>query len=445
MMLRKLQLCVFASLTCCLVTATATAQTSGNKLINTIPYLYGSDGLTLPNPFHEAHFTGSSLENFTPLNSALASQLVLLQGSSPASGFTYAFDQSLGVYTLSTQNFGPILTERAETIGRHKFLLGFSYQYFNFDTIDGIDLKKIPSVFTHEPDTGPGGTPAAYEADYITSNNSISLTLNQYTTFVTFGITKNLDISAAIPIVSTRFRVDSDATIHRMQPTYVGCGGPGIPGICHYFDPNDRANSVEKDFPGSGTASGLGDITIRVKGTVWKGERAAFAAAADVRTPTGDESNFLGSGAVGFKPFAAFSYHYKRVSPEVNVGYQWNGSSVLAGDVRTGAKQRLPNQFFYAVGASVGAAKYLSFAFDLLGQRVISGERVFLGSYTDALGQSSPSTNIGKGSYNMTNGAVGFRVSPADKLLITANLLFKLDDGGLRANVVPLVGFSYTF
>ena len=423
----------------------ASAQTPSSDLINVIPYIYGSNGLTLPNPFHEAHFSGSSLENFTPLNTALATQLILLPSSSPASGFTYSFDQSLGVYTASTQNFGPILTERAETIGRHKFLVGFSYQYFNFDTIDGIDLKRIPSVFTHEPDTGPGGVPEPYEDDYITTNNSISLTLNQYTTFATFGVTKDLDVSVAIPIVTTRLRVDSDATIHRIQEEYLGCGGPGVLGVCHYFDPNDKVNSTQKDFPGSGTASGLGDVTVRVKGTVWKGEQAAFAVAADVRTPTGDEKNFLGSGAVGFKPFAIFSYHYKRISPQVNVGYQWNGSSLLAGDVRTGEKSRLPNQFFYAVGASVGATKHLSFAFDLLGQRVLDGDRVFLGTFTDVLGQTSPSTSVRKASYNVTNGAVGLRVSPVNGLLITANMIAKLDDGGLRAKVVPLVGLSYTF
>ena len=439
---KRLLLCAVVGATMCLTNASA--QDNSN-LINVIPNLYGPDGLTLPNPFHQAHFSGSSLENFTPLNSALASQLILLPSSSPASGFTYNFDQSLGVWTLSTQNFGPILTERAETIGRHKFFVGFSYQYFDFDSIDGIDLKNIPSVFTHETDTGPGGVPEPYEDDYITTKNSVSLKLNQYTTFFTFGLTKNVDVSVALPILNVRLSMNSDATIHRIQEEYLGCGGPGVLGVCHYFDPNDRAGSIEKNFPGSGTASGLGDVTIRAKGTVWKGERGAFALAADLRTPTGDENNFLGAGAVGFKPFAAFSYHFKRVSPEFNVGYQWNGSSVLAGDVRTGLKRRLPSQFFYAVGASVGATKHVSFAFDLLSQRVIDGERLSLGTYTDVLDQTSPTTTVRTASYNITNGSAGIRISPVDKLLFTLNVLFKLDDGGLRANVVPLAGVSYTF
>ncbi len=424
---------------------TGRAQTASNNLIDVIPYLYGPNGLTLPNPFHQAHFQGSSLENFTPLNSAIATQLILLPTTSPASGFTYSFDQSLGVFTLSTQNFGPILTERAETVGRHKFAFGFSYQYYNFDSIDGINLHNIPSVFTHEPGTGPGGAVEPYESDYISTQNSISLTMNQYTTFFTFGITKNLDVSLVVPFVNNRLRVDSFATINRIQQEYLGCGGPGVLGYCHYFDPNNKAGSTQKDFAGSSSASGIGDVTVRVKATVWKGEHSALAVAGDLRTPTGNETNFLGSGAVGFKPFVAYSYHYKRFSPEVNVGYQWNGSSILAGDVRTGVKKSLPNQFFYAVGASVGATKHLSFAFDLLGQRVINGQQVVLGSYTDALGRKVPTTQVTTNSYNITNGSFGFRVSPLNGLLFTANLLVKLDSGGLRAKTVPLVGLSYTF
>jgi hypothetical protein len=40
--------------------------------------------------------------------------------------------------------------------------------------------------------------------------------------------------------------------------------------------------------------------------------------------------------------------------------------------------------------------------------------------------------------------AAGGKYSPHGNLL-TGNVQFKLDDGGLRAKVVPLVGISYTF
>ena len=69
-----------------------------------------------------------------------------------------------------------------------------AYQYFKFNKIDGIDLKNIPVVFSHEQQTG-----AEYEQDVISARNSISFNINQYTAVATFGLTDRLDISAAIP------------------------------------------------------------------------------------------------------------------------------------------------------------------------------------------------------------------------------------------------------
>jgi len=57
----------------------------------------------------------------------------------PASGFIFSFNPSLGVITRETENFGPILTERADTIGKHKLFVGFSYQYF-------ISIKRTGSI-----------------------------------------------------------------------------------------------------------------------------------------------------------------------------------------------------------------------------------------------------------------------------------------------------------
>ena len=73
----------------------------------------------------------------------------------------------------------------------------------------------------------------------------------------------------------------------------------------------------------------------------------------DVRLPTGDEMNLLGSGAAGLQPFAIWSATYGRVSPHVNAGYRWNGSSVLAGNPATGESGHFPDQVSYALGADV--------------------------------------------------------------------------------------------
>ncbi len=47
------------------------------------------------------------------------------------------------------------------------------------------------------------------------------------------------------------------------------------------------------------------------------------------------------------------------------------------------------------------------------------------------------------GGYNVNNFAVGVKANPWRNLLVLGNLTIKLDDGGLRAPVVPLVGVSY--
>jgi len=99
------------------------AQDSG-KLALLIPGLFGPSGLKVDSQArlpdgstHSAHFNSAFQAEFTQFNIALASQLAAVPLPTPASGFTYTFDSSLGVFQRSTQSFGPILAERAETIG----------------------------------------------------------------------------------------------------------------------------------------------------------------------------------------------------------------------------------------------------------------------------------------------------------------------------------------
>jgi hypothetical protein len=206
--------------------------------------------------------------------------------------------------------------------------------------------------------------------------------------------------------------------------------------------------------------------------------------AADLRLPTGDEQNFLGSGTFGFTPFAVFSYA-ARVSPHVNVGYEVNGNSVLAGQIippqpvglpanitvpSTYTKGHLPNQFLYSGGVDVIVVpKRLAGTFDLIGQRVISAERatVTTQSFLGPCGPSglapldpansngyctSPAANVSqpalsetRGSFNITSASLGAKLRISDKFIVFGNALIKLDSGGLRAKVVPLVGASFSF
>ena len=127
-----------------------------------------------------------------------------------ASGFTYELDPTLGVFKRSTQSFGPILAERAETIGKGKFSLGFSYQRFTFDTLEGVNLDQVPAVFTHD-DPASGG-----RADIVTTLNSIDTRVGQATAFFTSACSTGVDLSVAVPLVSVEMDVASEASVQRI-------------------------------------------------------------------------------------------------------------------------------------------------------------------------------------------------------------------------------------
>jgi hypothetical protein len=447
-----------------------------------LPNLYGPYGLVLPNPTHAAHFNSTFQTNFSALNSAIATQLTLLPLTSPASGFTYQFDESTGVYTRSAETFGPVLTERAETIGRHKLYLGASLQRFRFDKIDGIPLHNLPVVFSHQENTGPASAAEPFETQFISTDNSLDLKINQFTFFANYGLTDHFDISIAIPLLEVGFNATSYATINRTAHTeplgfvngqFVLCCSDGPP-FAHFFDPNDRQGSLKHTFsnnpsarrapaldpntdglysnPSKNTASGLGDIVFRFKAGVLRSDRMSLALLTDLRIPTGDERNFLGSGAYGVKPFVALSARAGKLTPHFNVGYQWNGSSLLSGNITTGSKDTLPGFAFFSAGTDVGVWRRLTLAADYLGQELINAPTVSRSTFTSVLplattGQTGTFATIqeSKRTYNQSSAAFGFKYNLFGQLLLTGNLLVALNDGGLRERVVPLVGLSYAF
>ena len=406
---------------------TGVGNCGGSKNVGCVlPNIYnGDDGIRLPRATpgeHEAHFleTSGYTQNFLPLNKAIATQLALLPIVSPASGFTYSFDKSTGAHTRTAQSFGPVYSERGETIGRKKVFFGFNYQRFHFDKIDGQDLHNLPGLLTHVP------TGRALQ-DLMLTKNDFDLKMNQFTIFGTVGITDRLDISVAVPIVDVRFNATATARIFRVPSGAVVCpGGSGTP--CHFFDINDRVNSTSKTFSNSASATGIGDVTIRVKHNVVRTDNVALSILADIRTPSGNEKNFLGSGAAGFKPFAALTLKKGFLTPHFNLGYQWNGKSLLAGSLVTGQKASLPSQFFYTVGTDIGMGKRITLVTDLLGQRLFDTSQVAPGTVTNG-GNTLGILKFQNTSLGLNNFAGGVKVNIAGELLITANVLVRLDKG----------------
>jgi hypothetical protein len=463
--------------------------TSSSKLVCVIPQVYGSYGLgsgatapLLANG-HQAHFEGDFVSSFGPINEAVGIQVSQLPIASPSSGISFVYDPSLKTFAASTEEtLGPILGERASTIGRRKLYVAFSFQYFNFDSIDGQSTSKLPAVFQHQafpppfpsfitacPNqtglTGPVAGNPCFVRDFIQTTNDVNLTVRQYTVYATYGLAKHLDFSVEVPFLDVKMKTTSHASI--MQNSFA----PNVPnfpgGVFHQFDPTlvpscgSASPCLNATFSDSGSATGIGDVTLRGKYEVYQGERFGVAAGVDVRLPTGDEENFLGSGAIGVKPFGVVSYS-ARVSPHAEIGYEVNGKSVLAGDfvgpTAPNTKNSLPNRFIYVVGADVAVVKRLTAAFDLYGQRLFGAPQLFSSPYSDlgkcsdiacttlSPGTTNPNLGVRTGvDYNIVNGSFGLKFQLFHRLIVTGNVLVKFNDSGLRASTVPLVGVSYTF
>jgi hypothetical protein len=218
----------------------------------------------------------------------------------------------------------------------------------------------------------------------------------------------------------------------------------------HYFRDPDAIGGygATRQYYAEGSAGGVGDLVARVKTTLMREGTRALAAGVDVRLPTGDERNLLGSGSPGIRPFAAISASVGRFAPHANVAYQWNGQSSLAGDVRSGSKADLPDQFVYALGADVLVAERLSVVFDVFGQRVVDSPRLVArtSSRSGAAGSVTlPDILFATESYWTSAGGLGMKGNLAPRLLVTFNLRFAMADGGLTDRLSPLLGMEWSF
>jgi len=369
-------------------------------------------------------------------NTTIAQVLGQLPLAAPVSGVVIGFNKKLAVPEDVTENLGTILTERGNTVGKYKLFAGFTYQRFVFNSVDGSQLSNLPIVFTE-------GSGAAEQVGY--AKNSLSANITQYTGILAFGITDRIDISAIIPF--ERISASAGYTNSLIAPAPNGvCFSSTTAGVC-------TSTTLFSAKAVAGSASGFGDVILVAKGTVANGERAKLAAGVETRFPTGDVFNLLGTGTYGVKPYAVFSYFSGRFTPHANVGYQWNGFSVLRLNP-AGGYLRLPDTLDYSAGADVGLVKRrLSVVADYVGQYYFSAPRIAPAATPSGIrpdstligGTPVTSISVNTGSYNVENLSVGLKWSPKGNLIISANALLKLNNAGLRAKYVPLVGISYRF
>lgn len=384
-----------------------TAQTSSaRRLAALIPGLYGGDGITLatdPAANHAAHFTVDSSASINRLNEQIANQIGIFPFSSAVSGFTFAFDPSLGTFLRTTETLGPLFAERAPTLGRGKLNVHFSYTFFTYDTFEGKSLHNFPVIARHEPDViGFPDTREQFELDTVRIDIDLKLRVQIFAFAATYGLTDRLDVGILVPLTSVDMAVQSHArvvvspnnTLFPNVHTFVG--GPE--------SPDDAAH---------GYALGLGDIVLRAKYSLLKSEVLDVSGAFLTKLATGNHQDFLGTGTTTLRPFLVLSRTlFDLVTPHLNIGYEFN-----LGRGHQSAVQ-------YAIGCDVGTAAW-----------TVAGE--ILGSHEPA--------GDGIGDHILT-GSLGVKWNPWKQFLVLANAQVPLNrKSGLRSDLLLTFGAEYSF
>lgn len=355
-------------------------------------------------------------QGFIPVTSTIGTQLSTLPTPTPASGLIFSFGP--GGLTAERE-LGPIFSNAPWTVGKHKLYVAFAYQYFEFDKIDNVSFSNIPlelNACIGSP-RGPACGP------FVQTNSKYSIKLNEYISYVSFGLTNRIDVSATIPIVHTSTAITTTCSVCFQALDYSVGGVPATLG----FTPNSA----------KGSSAGIGDIVFSMKATVVKKEKTGVAAGVDFRAPTGDAYNFRGAGTFGARPYLSLGYR-ARFSPHVNAGFLINGDSILASQ-NGSAKSHLSNSFDYSAGADLSIARSLSVSADFIGQ-------TFFGTDTVAIDQSGLALHTSTSQTFNTNAVgLGMKFLPIKRLLISANVLISVDNNGLHYKPSPMGGISYTF
>jgi hypothetical protein len=434
----------------------AVAMTSGS----------GSPG----NP-HEVHFLpGLSQETAAfELQKALVAQLSTFPLGSSSGGFTYTLDAATGAIAPASPSFGPSFAERALTIGRGKFNAGFQYQHVEYDSFENVPLDGQQLIFVLQHNdccpagnnnpTGVGNTVPAFEGDLVETRVSLKVKTDTTVAFANYGITNALEVGVAVPIIRNDLQVGGRSTILRLST--------GDQPLIHSWN---GLGSAVKDVPmRGGSASGIGDILVRGKYLFVPG---ILGGEVDLRLPTGDEANLLGAGGAQTHVMLIASASRMSFAPHVNLGYVFSngsvssevtdlelpnvtGSAAIAGISHPNIDLSIPDEFTYTGGFDWAASRRVTIAADVIGRtmrdvkRFATADSTFPYRTTDTgpvLTATRQQMNItGTKNLNLLLGAAGAKVNIGTNLLLTANVLFPLSDGGLKPKVTPVVGLDYAF
>jgi hypothetical protein len=388
---------------------------------------------------HGNHFVPAAVASngtiISFLTNSIGSNVANVPVSATSGGTTFSFQG--GVPTRTSTSAGPIFGERAQTLGRGRVLAGLSRTGLRFKTLRGVDLDHLRFTFTHANSDFPGcdsiaggdcsllGVPTL-ENETIDLNLALDIDLTVTGFLLTYGVTDRVDIGVALPLVSVSLNGTSNAQVNPFGP----------PPAVHFFGgtPDNPILTASRSVEGSTT--GLGDVDGRVKINLRRAEPLSVAVLADVRFPTGSESNLLGSGAFAARGLAILSARFGNFSPHANVGYLYRG-----GQFETDA-------VLATAGFDHLLAPWATLAIDVISQLQVGESPLQVPGPVEIQApyhRTIIPTVIPDTRDDIVDGSVGVKLTAAPGLTVVGNSEWSLNHGGLRPDVIWTAGLEYNF
>ena len=368
-----------------------------------------SDGTIVPNNA----FLMSAVQTNAALGSFLVNWMTADASSTPiaSTGGGRSFRFVGGVPVEDRASPGPIFGERASTLGRGAVLAGVGFTGVQFSKVRGVPLDGLHLTFTQ-------ANPSLATADAIDVRESIDYQMSETALFATVGLLDRLDVGVVVPVMQARLRGESTA--------HVLAGSAGASSTVLGGSASAPLLSTQQSI--AGRASGIGDIALRAKVNLIDRPAAGFAILGDVRLPTGDAANLLGSGAFSARVLGVYSGRYGALVPYVNAGYMHVASSTIN------------DALLATVGVDADMARWATVSLGVLGQRHTGASAYRLPVGSTAL----PLTNIPEIRDDALSGTFGAKLGVAGTRA-TFNVIAPYTRGGPRPDLAYTFGVERAF
>jgi len=341
----------------------------------------------------------------TAVGSALGRAVVRsIPTVSASSGLVFEYDVETGAFVRQPSVTGQLFLERAETLGRGKWNVGISYQYVSIDSVNGVDLDDLHDT---NPISGFPGDTKGFTIPHL----SIALQTHEVTASATYGLGDDTDLNLTVPVLYSNFELDG-----------------------HFSNDPDRVHLAASKL-------GVGDVLVRAKQRVLRGDAGQLAVGLGLRLPSGSQDDFQGLGFVEVTPAVAFSSASLHVDRTVELQAFANAS--IGFDTEDVAHSE--GRFGLGVDARLSRAVTLALAF--LGREPFEAEAPSGATNVDRVqGGPAPIFGIDVTRPNIYDLSFGGRVVLwRDTLIGFANVLVPLNHDGARSDVIPLAGLEATF